>query len=280
MNRSIQQKVQGFRTTDGAGVHLVRVLGHGTVEAYDPFLMLDSFDSLNPNDYLAGFPLHPHRGIETITYLASGSIAHKDSLGNKGVIEAGDVQWMTAGSGIMHEEMPQRSNRMLGVQLWLNLPQKDKMCPPAYHSLVKEDLPVVELDGGRLTVIGGAYQDTVGFQGEYHAIDFYSIELDAEQSLTLDTPETDQVICFTLEGDALIGDERIEAKTAVTTSHGNAITIAATDKPAHVLYLRSTKLGEPIAWGGPIVMNTREELNQAFSDLRNGTFIKDKPLGI
>lgn len=279
MERSIETKVKGFRTSDGAGVSLVRVLGRETVKGYDPFLMLDSFDSTNPADYTAGFPMHPHRGIETITYLAEGAIAHEDSLGNKGMINAGDVQWMTAGSGIMHEEMPQASDRMLGVQLWLNMAQKDKMKPPAYHSLTKDSMPVVDLEGGSLTVIGGEYKGVQGFQGEHHPIDFYSIRLEDGAKLTLDAPADDQVIFFLLEGDATISGEKVDEKTAVLMSRGEQVTVEANDGPIEVLYLHSTMLEEPVAWGGPIVMNTREELNLAFQELREGTFIKDRPQG-
>ncbi len=279
MERTIETKVKGFRTSDGAGVSLVRVLGRETVKGYDPFLMLDSFDSTNPADYTAGFPMHPHRGIETITYLAEGAIAHEDSLGNKGMINAGDVQWMTAGSGIMHEEMPQASERMLGVQLWLNMAQKDKMKPPAYHSLTKDSMPVVDLEGGSLTVIGGEYNGVKGFQGEHHPIDFYSIRLEDGAKLTLDAPADDQVIFFLLEGDATISGEKVDEKTAVLMSRGEQVTVEANDGPIEVLYLHSTMLEEPVAWGGPIVMNTREELNLAFQELREGTFIKDRPQG-
>lgn len=148
-NREIAKLVRGQRTTDGAGVRLVRVLGNGDVTDFDPFLMLDSFDSTNPLDYMAGFPVHPHRGIETITYLISGRIDHEDSMGNRGSIGAGESQWMTAGSGILHQEMPQPSDRMLGFQLWLNLPHEEKMTEPAYLSVTRELPPGTERQGGR-----------------------------------------------------------------------------------------------------------------------------------
>ena len=195
------------------------------------------------------------------------------------MINAGDVQWMTAGSGIMHEEMPQASERMLGVQLWLNMAQKDKMKPPAYHSLTKDSMPVVDLEGGSLTVIGGEYNGVKGFQGEHHPIDFYSIRLEDGAKLTLDAPADDQVIFFLLEGDATISGEKVDEKTAVLMSRGEHVTVEANDGPIEVLYLHSTMLEEPVAWGGPIVMNTREELNLAFQELREGTFIKDRPQG-
>jgi len=149
MERKISRQVTGFRTQDGAGVKLVRVLGNGTVEDYDPILMLDSFDSINPDDYTAGFPMHPHRGIETISYIYRGKMTHRDSLGNEDTIEDGEVQWMTAGSGILHEEKLPASERMLGVQLWLNLPAKDKMVAPAYRSIKNSEIEEIELENGK-----------------------------------------------------------------------------------------------------------------------------------
>lgn len=165
MEAKIIHQEKGMRAQDGAGVRLVRVLSNRTVAAYDPLLMLDSFDSTDPSDYLAGFPMHPHRGIETITYLRQGKMTHKDSLGNEGLITDGGSQWMTAGSGIMHEEMPQASERMLGVQVWLNMPQAQKMAAPAYHDLQAADCPSLAVDGGEVVVIGGEFRGVKGFQG-------------------------------------------------------------------------------------------------------------------
>ena len=155
MERKIIQQVRGFGTKDGAGVSLVRVLGNQTVQEYDPILMLDSFDSTNPDDYTAGFPMHPHRGIETISYVYRGFMTHKDSLGNEDTIGDGEVQWMTAGSGIMHEEKLLAAERILGVQLWLNLPAKDKMVPPAYHSIKNSEIEEIDFDWGKLRLLAG-----------------------------------------------------------------------------------------------------------------------------
>ncbi|MFQ9981162.1 MAG: pirin family protein, partial [Finegoldia magna] len=160
MKRKILNRTQGFRTKDGAGVSLVRVLSRNTTKEYNPILMLDSFDSTDPDDYIKGFPMHPHRGIETITYLREGTMTHKDSMGNEDTITDNEVQWMTAGSGIMHEEMPKPSKRMLGVQLWLNLLSKDKMVRPHYQSLRGDDLKIVEEDFARVKVISGEYKGT------------------------------------------------------------------------------------------------------------------------
>lgn len=276
MQRKPIDAVKGHKTVDGAGVHLVRVLGYLTRNTYDPILMLDSFDSTNPEDYIQGFPFHPHRGIETITYLKSGAMTHRDNLGNSDTIRAGEVQWMTAGSGMLHEEMPQPADRMLGVQLWLNLPQKDKMCRPTYVSLRKEDIPRVEEDTAFVDVISGDYKGTKGHQGAYQPLDYYHVELEAGGEIELPTDPDAQVIVFTLEGDIEIGGELIEEKTAVRTTQGDSITLKA-EKPGSVLFLQSFELDEPIAWGGPIVMNTREEMQHAFKEFEEGTFIKEHP---
>lgn len=276
MERRIKERVQGFRTQDGAGVSLVRVLSNRTVESYDPILMLDSFDSTNPNDYIKGFPLHPHRGIETISYVYKGQMTHKDSLGNEDTIVSGEVQWMTAGSGIMHEEMLPASPRMLGVQLWLNLPAKDKMCPPAYHAIKNKDIKEIDFDGGKIRILTGKYLNHEGYMSKYLALDYYDVHLEANRDITIDTNIDKAIMCFTLLGDAIIGGELVKEKTAVRLTEGSKVTIGATNEACQVLFISSNSLGEPYAWGGPIVMNTREELQKAFDDLRNGTFLRDK----
>ena len=177
MERKISQQVRGYRTKDGAGVNLVRVLGNQTVEEYDPILMLDSFDSTNPDDYTAGFPMHPHRGIETISYVYRGQMTHRDSLGNEDTIGDGEVQWMTAGSGILHEEKLPASERMLGVQLWLNLPAKDKMTAPAYRSIKNSEIEEIEIENGKLRLLAGEYNGRKGYSGKYLPLDYYDIHL-------------------------------------------------------------------------------------------------------
>lgn len=276
MERTIKHKVTGFRTQDGAGVNLVRVLGNKTVEEYDPILMLDSFDSKNPDDYTAGFPLHPHRGIETISYVYHGYMTHKDSLGNEDTIGDGEVQWMTAGSGIMHEERLPAAERLLGVQLWLNLPAKDKMVIPAYHSIKTSDIEEIELENGKLRLLAGEYEGRKGYVSKYLPLDYYDIHLNANASVVVKTDITRSVMIFTLLGDAYIGDELVKEKTAVKLTFGDYVKIKAADKNAQVLFMSSKALSEPIAWGGPIVMNTRQELNEAFDDLDRGTFLHNK----
>lgn len=276
MERKIKQQVRGYRTQDGAGVNLVRVLGNNTVQEYDPILMLDSFDSTNPDDYTAGFPFHPHRGIETISYVYRGKMTHRDSLGNEDTIADGEVQWMTAGSGILHEEKLPASERMLGVQLWLNLPAKDKMVPPAYHSIKNSEIEEVELEGGKLRLLAGEYEGRKGYVSKYLPLDYYDVHLNPHASITLHTESERSVLVFTLLGEAYIGGELVKEKTAVKLTSGDCMKINATDKNAQVLFVSSTLLAEPVAWGGPIVMNTRKELNKAFDDLDRGTFLMDK----
>ena len=276
MERKIKQQVTGFRTQDGAGVNLVRVLGNRTVKEFDPILLLDSFDSTNPDDYTAGFPMHPHRGIETISYIYRGSMTHRDSLGNEDTIGDGEVQWMTAGSGIMHEEKLPASERLLGVQLWLNLPAKDKMVPPVYHSIKNSEIEEIELENGKLRLLAGEYEGRKGYISKYLPLDYYDIHLNSNASTIVKTDSERFVMVFTLLGDAYIGDELVKEKTAVKLTSGDYVKIKATGKNAQVLFMSSKALSEPVVWGGPIVMNTKEELNKAFDDLRRGTFLQDK----
>lgn len=275
MNRRVKTKVKGFNTRDGAGVSLVRVLGKDTAEEFDPILMLDSFDSTNPEDYRAGFPMHPHRGIETISYLSSGNMIHRDSLGNEDMIRDGEVQWMNSGSGIMHEEMIPDSKRLLGVQLWLNLPAKEKMSKPSYNSIKKSEIEEVGIEGGKIRLLAGSFKDHQGYKGEHLPINYYDIHLEPNAEFTIDTKEDDSVIVFTLLSDIYIDGEYIEEKTAVKLTDGDSLTVKNGDKKAQVLYINSKALKEPIAWGGPIVMNTPRELQMAYLELRNETFIKE-----
>lgn len=274
MNRQIIKTVQGKRAIDGAGVHLVRVLGNNDVEDFDPFLMLDSFDSQNPDDYTKGFPLHPHRGIETITYLINGEIDHRDSLGNAGRIGPGQAQWMTAGSGIMHEEMPQAADRMLGFQLWLNLPASQKMEPPHYYDITEDMIPAVSEGAASVRVIAGDYKGNKGASPLYVQATLYDVELPAGERITLNTNPEDNVFLFNILGDAAIEGQHIPEKTAALMGPGGKVDVAAENGPVRFIYYGGKPLRESIAWGGPIVMNTREELQRAFSELRDGTFLK------
>ena len=274
MERKISQQVRGYRMKDGAGVSLVRVLGSQTVEEYDPILLLDSFDSTNPDDYTAGFPMHPHRGIETISYVYRGHMTHRDSLGNEDTIGDGEVQWMTAGSGIMHEEKLPAAERLLGVQLWLNLPAKDKLAPPAYHSIKNSDIEEIDFAWGKLRLLAGEFEGRKGYMSKYLPLDYYDLHLNPKESVAMNTDRERSVMVFTLLGDAYIGGEPVREKTAVKLTSGDQVEIKATDEKAQVLFISSKRLDEPVAWGGPIVMNSKEELNKAFDDLKKGTFIQ------
>jgi redox-sensitive bicupin YhaK (pirin superfamily) len=276
MERKVKDKIKGFKTTDGAGVSLVRVLGNTTVETFDPILMLDSFESTNPEEYVAGFPMHPHRGIETISLIVNGNMVHKDSLGNEDGITDGEVQWMTAGSGILHEEKLPASDKLLGVQLWLNMPQKYKMAPPEYHSIKKEEIKEIPIDGGTLRLISGEYKEHKGFTGKYLPLDYYHIMLDANNKFTIETEADKSVMVFLLSGDAKVAGETISEKTAVKLTNGNSLDIESLQEDIQILFISSDKLEEPVYWGGPIVMNSKEELDLAFRELRNGSFLKEK----
>jgi len=275
---TIKKIITGANAVDGAGVKLVRVFGHSDTKDFDPFLMLDAFDSVNPNDYIKGFPWHPHRGIETITYLINGDIEHGDSLGNKGSILNGECQWMTAGSGIIHQEMPKPSKRMLGVQLWLNLPSKDKMVAPKYNGIVKEDIPVIDEEDRKIHIIAGTYNGEAGaVEGNYVKPLYLDVEVNpgAEWSLAIEQDAT--LFIYILRGEGSFGpasDEFISEKHAILFNKGNRFMVRATDNGIRFLLMSGQPLKEPIAWGGPIVMNTREELNLAFKELDENNFIK------
>lgn len=272
--RKIVEKVQGVKAQDGAGVKLIRVLGHDNVYDFDPFLMLDSFDSSNPADYVKGFPTHPHRGIETVSFIAKGSMTHRDHLGTKQTIGDGEAQWLTAGSGAFHSEMP-AGDSLLGLQLWLNLPKDAKMkAAPAYHGITRDDIKEFPFDGGKLRLLTGEYQGHKGWQGKYLPLDYYDIHLESGASITLDVKADNTVMFFTLKGDVVSNGTQVKEKTAARLADGDAVTIEAGTNGAEVLLMSAPPLKEPIAWYGPIVMNTRNEVGEAVAELKNGTFIK------
>lgn len=276
--RTLKQTITGRPAVDGAGVHLVRVFGFHDTEAFDPFLLLDAFDATDPNLYTKGFPWHPHRGIETVTYLIEGDIAHGDSLGNSGSILSGDCQWMTAGSGIIHQEMPKASPRMLGAQLWLNLPAKDKMCPPAYGDIKSEKVPLmVDGDGVEVRVVAGPYKGYDGaFTGRYVPAVYLDVLMPPQTTWHFEAPPTATVFTYHFYGQAsFAGDDKIHSpKQAFLFSEGTDLVIKSHDEALRFIMLCAEPLNEPIAWGGPIVMNTKAELNLAFEELDRGTFIK------
>lgn len=274
MKRTIAEVRRGFDGIDGAGVHLVRVLSSATVKTMDPFLMLDVFDSEDYHDYIKGFPLHPHRGIETITYLVAGAMDHQDTLGNKGTILTGGTQWMTAGSGIQHQEMPQKSDFMMGFQLWLNLPAKDKMAPPAYREVNESGMPLHVEEGMKVRVISGHFKDVSGgVKADYITPEIYFIDLAEGTRFSKTLPEDDTAFIYIFRGEVAVEGHHVAQKNGIRFTDGDELEIVAT-KPSSFMYIQGPKLREEVAWGGPIVMNTREELTLAFEEFRNGTFLK------
>ncbi len=278
MFRKIKQIVTGKSVTDGAGVRLTRVIGIANVKDFDPFLMLDAFDSKKPDDYIKGFPWHPHRGIETITYLITGDIEHGDSLGNKGSINDGCCQWMTAGSGIIHQEMPQACERMLGVQLWLNMPKKSKMEHPKYNDIRNENIAVMENENFNVRVISGKYEEIEGpITGDYVKPVLMDVSIKSGSSWSVKTKKENTLFIYIVEGSACFSETSQEftvAKHAVLFDYEEIFYVKAGNDGVRLLFFEGQPLHESIAWGGPIVMNTDEELQLAFKELRENTFIK------
>jgi quercetin 2,3-dioxygenase len=276
--RRIETLLESRYTMEGAGVRLRRVFANREARLMDPFLLLDHFGSADPNDYLAGFPWHPHRGIETITYMLEGEVEHGDSLGNRGTIASGDIQWMTAGGGIIHQEMPQRYEGTLrGLQLWANLPAADKMMSPRYRDISADQVPEVSLEGARIKVIAGEVQGTRGAVGDI-VIDptYLDVGMPPETSLELPVKDDHTAFAFILEGEGFFGREAeaVSANHLALCVDGDTVSVSTRSDAARFIFVSGKPLREPIAWGGPIVMNTEEELEQAFREYRDGTFIK------
>jgi quercetin 2,3-dioxygenase len=275
--RTLQQVIESVPASDGAGVRLRRSLGRTPHARLDPFLMLDEFSSDNPDDYVAGFPAHPHRGFETVTYILDGHMLHEDHLGNRGDLKAGGVQWMTAGRGIVHSEMPQQTHgRMRGFQLWINLPAKEKMKPASYRDLAPSEIPVAALaGGGQVKVIAGTLaaggNTTLGpIQGLSTDPLYFDVELPAGAAFTHPVKHDYNVLLYTFEGNISVGSSSVAAQTAVALSPGDEIAFSAGPQGARVLVLAGRPLREPIVQYGPFVMNTREEIEQAIHDYQSG----------
>ncbi len=279
--RAVALLLTGKPTLEGAGVRLNRVFGYPELPKFDPFLLFDDFGSDNPDDYLAGFPWHPHRGIETVTYMLSGEVEHGDSLGNKGVIGPGNVQWMTAGSGIVHQEMPQRADGHLrGFQLWINLPATAKMVAPRYREVLADTIPQVSPhDGITIRVIAG---DVIGVRGP--VTDFVAdpeyLDITLEPGTRLEHPTTPDhtVFAYAIAGFGEVGPNgghSLERGQLALFTTGDSVSAGAGDVSFRFLLVSGQPLGEPVAWSGPIVMNTREELATAFREYREGTFVRE-----
>jgi redox-sensitive bicupin YhaK (pirin superfamily) len=267
-------------TVEGAGVRLKRGFGYHEVPRFDPFLLLDDFHSDNPEDYIAGFPWHPHRGIETVTYMIHGFVKHEDSIGNSGTIGAGDIQWMTAGSGIIHSEMPGQIEGLLhGFQLWVNLPAAQKMMSPRYQEFSADKIPRAQTDRGvSVRVISGSYGSVHGPVTDIVVDPTYlDIAAPKNSDLLYDVEETYTCLAYVFKGSVHFGskrDESIGPETVVLFDRGNKVSVLPGDEGCRFLLISGKPLLEPVAWRGPIVMNTEEELHRAFADYNNGTFIK------
>ncbi len=292
--RAIKHVAQSKPTLEGAGVRLRRAFGFGNTSEFDPFLLLDDFRNDNPDDYLAGFPWHPHRGIETITYVLAGSVEHGDSLGNRGAMGPGDVQWMTAGRGILHQEMPKGdpSGRMHGFQLWANLPASLKMTAPRYQDIAAKDIPeVTDDDATRVRVITGQFWGRKGpVEGVAAAPRYLDVSVPPGKRKTIPVDRTNHAFAYVFAGSGTFRDaseprgvlnELTNARDAdvgnrslVLFDRGDEVVVQAGDEGIRFLLVSGRPLDEPVAWYGPIVMNTQEELKRAFDELRSGTFIR------
>jgi redox-sensitive bicupin YhaK (pirin superfamily) len=279
--RRIRKVVTSQPTIEGAGVHLHRAIGIGAPEEYDPFLLLDDFRSDVPAQYVKGFPWHPHRGMETITYVLAGAVEHGDSLGNRGVTGAGEVQWMSAGSGIIHQEMPKGDARgaMYGFQLWANLPAAHKMAEPRYRGIARDEIPVVTDEGGAIVrVVAGRVG---GVEGPVRDVvtrpEYIDVTVPAGKRFTHRTPREHTVFAYVFEGKGIFADERaVGDRHLVSFDKGDAVEVRAEGEPVRFLLVSGQPIGEPIAWRGPIVMNSDEELRVAFDELEHDRFIKHK----
>ena len=296
--RPVQRIVAAKPTLEGAGVRLHRAFGFGNTTDFDPFLLFDDFRNERPADYLAGFPWHPHRGIETITYVLAGTVAHGDSLGNTGALGAGDVQWMTAGSGILHQEMPQGDpqGRMHGFQLWANLPASLKMTTPRYQDVAAREIPtVMDDDGTSVRVICGSFRGKRGpVEGVAAEPSYLDVSVPAGRRATLPIDTRRHAFAYVFEGSGAFRDasepfgvltekdgpvttlarERTGNRSLVLFGAGDEVTVRAGEEGVRFLLVSGRPIEEPVAWYGPIVMNTQEQLRQAFEELQDGTFIK------
>jgi len=270
--RRIKQIIRGVKTTDGAGVSLTRIIGSPELNMLDPFLLLDEFGTNNPDDYIAGFPPHPHRGFETITYMLNGKWQHKDSAGNEGCLEDGSVQWMTAGRGIIHSEMPIQTDGLArGFQLWLNLPKVKKMIAPAYQDIEASQIPIVTEKGATVKVISGEYKETVGSGKSHTPVLILDIELNKNSEIIIPVRDGWNAFALIYEGKVSSAEQLGKGQLAVFEKYGNIHFKTGKDK-AGVYFASGEPLNEPVARGGPFVMNTRGEVLQAFSDFQNGKF--------
>ena len=280
-NRTLVQQYPGIKASDGDGVKLTRILGSPQIDMLDPFLLLDCFESDDPNDYIGGFPTHPHRGFETVTYLLNGRMKHKDSVGNEGVIEAGGVQWMTAGKGILHSEMPEQEEGLLkGFQLWVNLPASAKMTEPAYQEYSPKTTPIERHENGtEIRVIAGeTNQGTIGPVVNHYTSPIYmDIRLSGKTDFEQKIPVDHNAFLYVIEGELHLSDahgetQKLNARQLGVLTKGDQVSLKSGSDSAQFLLIAGQPLNEPVARGGPFVMNTKAEILQAFNDFSRGDF--------
>ena len=276
MNRSVINIIDGVQTSDGAGVKLRRIIGSPNLNMLDPFLLFDEFGSDNPDDYIAGFPPHPHRGFETITYMLNGKFRHKDSAGNEGLLSDGSVQWMTAGSGVIHSEMPEKTDGLVrGFQLWLNLPKKLKMTNPSYNDIPSEKIPEVDIDNGQVRVISGTYNGVTGPGSPHIGMVYFDVKLNKGTNVEFPIDDMWNSFIYVYEGQACVDDHNIlQGQLAVFNQKGTLSFRSSDLSILRCIVVSGKPLNEPVARGGPFVMNTQSEVLQAFNDYQKGILVK------
>lgn len=275
-NRNIAQIVPALEVTEGAGVSVYRSIGTPARRNLDPFLMLDQFSTYNPDDYIAGFPDHPHRGFNTFTYMIDGHMRHGDSMGNRGELGPGGAQWMKAGSGVIHSEMPQQeSRRMRGFQLWINLPAEQKMSAPEYQEIRPQAIPEVNNNGATVRIIAGDYNGQLGPVSDPNTrFHFLDVSLPAGNDFDQALPENHTAFIYLFEGAAMVGDDVLKEQSLAVLDRGEQLTVTASGDGARFLLVAGGAIGEPIVQYGPFVMNTQDEIEQALADYRDGRLVQ------
>ena len=272
MKRKIKKIIEGIDTSDGAGVKLRRIIGGPDLNMLDPFLLFDEFGSENPDDYIAGFPPHPHRGFETITYMLNGKFRHKDSAGNEGLLTEGSVQWMTAGRGVIHSEMPEKTDGLArGFQLWLNLPKKLKMIDPSYNDIPSHNIPEVNIDGGKVRIISGTYKGIEGPGLPHTGMCYFDVILNPSKGIDISLDNFWNTFIYVYSGEAIIENETIQKGQLAVLSEKGLLNFTSNKKSIlKCIVISGEPLNEPVARGGPFVMNTKEEVLKAFNDYQQG----------
>ena len=272
MKRKIKKIIEGIDTSDGAGVKLRRVIGGPDLNMLDPFLLFDEFGSENPDDYIAGFPPHPHRGFETITYMLNGKFRHKDSAGNEGLLTDGSVQWMTAGRGVIHSEMPEKTDGLVrGFQLWLNLPKKLKMIDPSYNDIPSQNIPEVNTDGGKVRIISGIYKGIEGPGLPHTGMSYFDVILNPSKGIDISLDNFWNTFIYVYSGEAIIENETIQKGQLAVLSEKGLLNFTSNKKSVlKCIVISGEPLNESVARGGPFVMNTKEEVLKAFNDYQQG----------